>query len=262
MQHLRLIGAPRLRPESRVHIGIGILHYLVQPLGLLFSAVLLAADLLSGPDAGAAASTGLVEFLGWFSVCLLFGPRLLSLARALLLPGAARGFGGRLRLLASAVVEQVATALLAPVLAVSVTGFVLGTFAGRVVSWDPPERGDRAVGLGEAWRRLRWHTATGAGIFVALWLTQPAALPWALPFLLGLIFSVPAAMCSGSVRLGELARRMGLFLTEDELTPTAELAALAAFERAAAVRTNLVPAWHPAPAHYRMPAMQPSSAGE
>ncbi len=260
MQHLQLIGAPGLRAESRVHIGIGILHYLASPLGLLFSLLLLGTSLLPGTDATPPPAP-LMEFVAWFGVSLLFGPRLLSLGRALLLPKAARGFGGRLRLVASAVVEQVAMALLAPVLAVSVTGFVLSTFAGRVVSWDPPERGDRPVGLGEAWRRLRWHTAIGVGIGAALGLAQPAALPWAMPFLLGLVCSVPAAMCSGSVRLGELARRLGLFLTEDELTPTVELAALAAFERAAVVRTP-APAWQAAPALYPLPAMQPSSAGE
>ena len=260
MQHLRLIAAPRLRPESRVHIGIGILHYLVSPAGLLVSALLLGASLL--PGIRATPPAGLVEALAWFSAALLFGPRLLSLARALLLPGAARGFGGRGRLLASALVEQVATALLAPVLAVSVTGFVLNTLAGRVVSWDAPARGDRPVGPREAWRRLRWHTAIGMGLFAALALAQPGALPWAMPFLLGLIFAVPAAVCSGSVRLGELARRLGLFLTEDELTPTAELAALSAFERAATRPRTLAPEWHPAPLPYRTSALQASSAAE
>lgn len=260
MQHLRLIRAPGLVAESRLHIAIGILHYLVSPLSLLFSAVLLGAGFLPGPDAPPPASR-LVEAMAWFSACLLFGPRLLSLARVLLLPKAARGFGGRLRLIGSALVEQVATALLAPVIAVSVTGFVLSTFAGRVVAWDPPERGDRPVGFAEAWRRLRWHTAVGVGVAATLAVAQPAALPWAIPFLLGLIFSVPAAMASGSVRLGELARRVGLFLTEDELAPTAELAALAAFDRAvAAPRTTPAPNRHPSPCP--MAALQPSSAGE
>ncbi len=260
MQHLRLIGAPRLRPESRVHIGIGILHYLVAPAGLLVSVLLLGASLLPGRDATPPA--GLVEALAWFSVLLLFGPRLLSLGRALLLPGAARGFGGRWRLLASALVEQVATMLLAPVLAVSVTGFVLSTLAGRVVGWDAAARGDRPVGPREAWRRLRWHTVIGVGLFTMLAVGQPGALPWVLPFLLGLIVAIPAAICSGSIRLGELARRLGLFLTEDELTPTAELAALSAFERAVTTPRTRTPEWHPAPPPYRASALQASSAAE
>ena len=82
------------------------------------------------------------------------------------------------------------------------------------------------MGWREAWQRLRWHTVTGFGLLLLFAETRPDALPWLVPFLLGLIFSVPAAMCSGSVWLGELARRCGLFLTEDELMPTPELAAL------------------------------------
>ena len=229
LQHLRLIGAARLRPESRLHIGIGILHYLSSPISLLLSALLLADGFVAAP-AGVHGTVPpyLVQSLVWLTVLLLFGPRVASLLRALLLPGEARGFGGRLRLLASALVEQVATMLLSPIMMVSATGFVLSTLAGRIVVWNAPTRGDRAVGWREAWLRLRWHTGIGVGILAGLALARPSALPWALPFLLGLILAVPAALCSGSVRLGRLARRLGLFLTEDELTPTRELAALSA----------------------------------
>ena len=226
LQHLRLIGAARLRPESRLHIAIGILHYLSSPTGLLLSAMLLADSFVAAPAAAGGAVPHLGQLLIWLTVLLLFGPRIASLLRALLLPGEARGFGGRLRLLASALVEQIATTLLSPIMMVSATGFVLSTLAGRVVVWNAPARGDRAVGWREAWRRLRWHTGIGVGILAVLALARPSALPWAMPFLLGLILAVPAALCSGSVRLGGLARRLGLFLTEDELMPTRELAAL------------------------------------
>ncbi len=229
LQHLRLIGGAKLRPESRLHIGIGILHYVSSPVSLLLSLLLLANSFLIGHASGAAPSAWLVQLLVWLTVFLLFGPRLASLGRALLLPGAARGFGGRGRLLASALVEQLIAMLLSPVLMLSATGFVLSTLAGRVVVWNAPARGDRAVGWAEAWRRLRWHTLVGIGTAAALELMRPAALPWAMPLLLGLVLSVPAALCSGSVRLGRLARRLGLFLTEDELMPPPELAALSAF---------------------------------
>ncbi len=224
LQHLRLIGAARLRPESRLHIGIGILYYLSSPVSLLLSLGLLLGT--GGSASRAAAPAGLVQALLWLTLLLLFGPRLASLTRALLRPQAARGFGGRARLLASALLEQVAATLLSPIVMVSVTGFVLSTFAGRVVAWDAPARGDRPVPWREAWGRMRWHTALGVGAALALWLGRPAALPWASPILLGLVLSMPLTMLSGSVRLGLLARRLGLFLTEDELTPSAELAAL------------------------------------
>ncbi len=225
LQHLRLIGAARLRPESRLHIGIGILYYLSSPVSLLLSlGLLLGASGHARPHAASPAL--LVQLLVWLTLLLLFGPRLASLARALLRPRAARGFGGRARLIASALLEQLAATLLSPIIMLSVTGFVLSTFAGRVVAWDAPSRGDRPVPWREAWRRMRWHTVLGIGAALALWLGRPAALPWASPLLLGPVLSMPLTMLSGSVRLGALTRRLGLFLTEDELTPTAELAAL------------------------------------
>ena len=224
LQHLRLIGGARLRPESRLHIGIGILYYLSSPVSLLLSLALLLDA--SGSASRAPPPAGLVQLLVWLTLLLLFGPRLASLIRALLRPQDARGFGGRARLLASALLEQVAATLLSPIIMVSVTGFVLSTFCGRVVAWDAPARGDRPVAWREAWRRMRWHTAIGGGAALAFWLTRPSALPWASPLLVGLVLSMPLTMLSGSVRLGTLARRLGLFLTEDELSPTAELAAL------------------------------------
>lgn len=231
LQHLRLVGAPGLLPESRFHIGQGILYYLSTPLGLMLSALLLAGVASFGADGHQAApSDTLVRLMLWTVVALLFGPRIVSLIRGLIVPGVAAQFGGRLPLIASAVAEQIAATLLAPVQAVSITGFVIATFAGKIVTWDAAERGDRAIGLHEAWRLLRWHTAIGICITAGIAATQPAALPWTAPFLVGLIVSIPVAMASSSVWLGRFAGRLGLFLTEDELFPTPELAALTARE--------------------------------
>ncbi len=221
MQHLRLIGTPRWRAESRLHILIGILHYLSAPAGLSLSAFLLV-----GSSAGYRIHTHLLAVSAALTMLLLFGPKLVSIGRALARPGAARGFGGRLRLLASSLLEQAASMLTAPILTLSVTGFVVATFAGRVVAWEAPARGDREITWREAWRRFGWHTVIGVTAALAALALRPAALPFLSPFLLGLVVSVPLAVCSGSIRLGALSRRLGLFLTEDELMPTAELAAL------------------------------------
>ena len=130
-----------------------------------------------------------------------------------------------------------------------------------MVAWDAPPRGDRAVGFAEAWRRLRWHTAIGIGLVLALGLARPAALAWAWPFLLGLVLAVPAAVCSGSVRLGEWARRLGLFLTEDELAPSAELAALTAFEHPDQESQSTV-SWRWRAPRRRLPALLHEPAGD
>ncbi len=126
----------------------------------------------------------------------------------------------------SVLAEQLLGMLYAPVVAVSVTGFVIDTFRGRAVGWSTQARGDRPVGWTEAARRFRVHTAIGLLVTLGLGLLRPGLLPWTLPFLCGLLLSIPLACCSGSVRLGALARRLGLFLTVDELTPLPEQVAL------------------------------------
>ena len=224
LQHLRLLGAPGLRLASRVHIGTGILYYLASPVGLLVSLVLLATG-LGGVHASHPAWA--VRDCLWLTLFLLFAPKLASLARALLLPEAAwRGFGGRGRLVGSVLADQLLGMLYAPVVAVSVTGFVIDTLRGRAVGWSTQARGDRPVGWAEAARRFRVHTAIGVAVTLGLGLLHPALLPWTLPFLCGLLLSIPLAFCSGSIRLGTLTRRLGLFLTVDELQPLPEQIAL------------------------------------
>ncbi len=225
LQHLRLVGAPAFRLASRVHLGMGILYYLASPVGLLVSAILLAAG-LAGGTAGPHPAWAMRSCL-WLTLLLLFAPKLASLGRALLLPDAAwHGFGGRSRLVLSVLAEQVLGMLYAPIVAVSVTSFVIDTFRGRTMGWSTQARGDRAVGWTEAGRRFRVHTAIGLVATLALGLMRPGLLPWTLPFLCGLVLSIPLAFCSGSIRLGALARRFGLFLTVDELAPLPEQVAL------------------------------------
>ena len=218
LQHLRLLSAPGYRPESRLHILIGILHYLSAPASLLLAVLLLAGESPHTHAPGVAAAAL------WLTLVLLFGPRLANLVRALVLPGAAARFGGRIAVTLSAVAEQLATTLVAPILMLSVTGFVATTLAGRVVRWDAPPRGDRAVDWREAVRRFRWHTLIGAGSLAAAALLRPTVIVWLLPLAAGPLLSIPLAVCSGSARLGALARGLHLFQTEDELHPPAELA--------------------------------------
>ncbi len=207
LQHLRLLGKPGFRLASRVHIGTGILYYLASPVGLLVSLVLLATGL-----GGAHASHPAWAVRGclWLTLFLLFAPKLASLARALLLPEAAwRGFGGRGRLVGSVLADQLLGMLFAPIVALSVTGFVIDTLCGRAVGWSTQARG-----------------AIGVAVTLGLGPLHPALLPWTLPFLCGLLLSIPLAFCSGSIRLGTLTRRLGLFLTVDELHPLPEQVAL------------------------------------
>ncbi len=67
-----------------------------------------------------------------------------------------RAFGGGARLAVGLLLEQLFSMLLAPPMMVFHTTFVLTTLAGKPVTWNAQDRGDRGVTFGEALTRHRW----------------------------------------------------------------------------------------------------------
>ncbi|MCQ8241738.1 glucans biosynthesis glucosyltransferase MdoH [Rhizosaccharibacter radicis] len=230
LQHLRLVRLPGLTLASRVHIGMGILYYLAQPAGLLLSVALLLRSAIAPvaiPSAPTADLSGLpiAAILFWLTLFLVFGPRAAQLGVLMVRGNNARRFGGRCRLLLGSTVEQLLGTLLTPVMMVSASVFVFTTLSGRIVPWNSPPRGDRAIGWREAWMRFRTHTALGVLLTVPAAAWHPDLLGWTLLLTAGLLLSVPLAVVSGSVTLGRLAHRAGIFVCEDELMPHPDLVA-------------------------------------
>ncbi len=234
LQHSRVLPLRGFRPVGRFHLAYGIAHYLAAPAALLF--VLLASldavtgggvagALLAGGPAtptawmglsAGAASTGLVVL----GAVLLYAGKLTSLGVALADGAESRRYGGRLALLGSAVLEQLASCVISALLIVSYTQFVVDLVRGRTVRWDTQARDDRGVGWAEAWRRMRVPAVIGA-----VWLGAMPAMPaelwaWTLPLLLGLLAAWPMTVLGSRTALGTKARRLGLLLTPEEAAPT------------------------------------------
>jgi membrane glycosyltransferase len=166
--------------------------------------------------------TGLVVAAG----ALLFVPKLLALGIVAMRGGAAR-FGGVLRLLASAVLEAVFAALLAPIRMMFHVRFVIGALAGRSQGWPQQERGDVATPWAVALRQHGFDTAVaGLWALAVLWL-DPTYFPWLAPVLVALVLGVPVSVLSSRARAGDRLRRSGLFLTPEETAPPEEIAAVA-----------------------------------
>ncbi len=104
--------------------------------------------------------------------------------------------------------------------------FVLASLSGRKVSWGPQQRQASATGWREA---LRYH-ALGAMLAFAwaalLYALDPGFLWWLLPVLGSLILALPVSVYTSRVQTGQAARRLGLFATPEERTPTAEISLL------------------------------------
>ncbi len=178
------------------------------------------------------------------SATLILLPRVLNLTRALSTREIRREFGGAWRLLVGAALEQVLWLLLGPMLLVVTAGFVVRIFSGAAVGWASQARSERHVGMLDAVRRHAVHMALGAAFAVAAvrgggWLAF-----WMAPTAIGLLFSPVLTAVSSRRDLGQLSRRLGLFLTVDDVRPAVEICELQAGQdaraRAAGERVTVI----------------------
>lgn len=221
MQYLRL---PRhsldgLHPVSRWQLRLAVMMFLSSPAWVL---LMLIGVFRLGLDAGASVylpGPGLALFT--LIMAMVFAPKLATVVDTLLRSDAVRAFGGPTRLLLGSVLEAGFSTLLAPIMAIAHTRFLLGLLFGRAIVWSPQRRALHGIGLAEAGRRLWLQTCVGAGGLV--WMTGYAA-PGAVvisPFFAGALLAVPIAVLTASGRLGALLSRTGLWCTPDEVVPAA-----------------------------------------
>jgi membrane glycosyltransferase len=229
LQHAQLITARNLRPLSRIHLTMGVMSYLASPLWLLFL-------LITGIEAYIKSQERPVYFFGenlfpvWpisytfemttvliVTLTMLFLPKILALVLLLFQPRRLRQYGGTLKVSLSVFLETLFSTLLAPVLMLFQTKFVLAILSRRTIGWPAQQRSDHATGLQEA------ASAHGEQMLVALvagalsYGYVPAFFWWFTPVLFGLLLVVPLSMVSSRITPGRKARRLGLFLTPEEV---------------------------------------------
>jgi membrane glycosyltransferase len=126
----------------------------------------------------------------------------------------------------SVLTEVLFSMLLAPILMMFYTRFVISALTGLTVKWGKQKRGEEGPSWSELWGLLGVQTLIAIGVWLALAWTAPGLIPWLVPVLAGLILAVPFARVTASRRLGEAARAHGWFLIPEETNPPAELSAL------------------------------------
>jgi membrane glycosyltransferase len=231
LQHLKVLGACGLAPVSRLHLGRGILSYLVAPLWLILmvASVLLAlkpewgvgdaqiADLqLLGP----AHSHPLI--LGVFALSMIFllAPKLIAFFAMMASPGQRKWFGGGRMALASMALEILFSAMAAPVLLLNQVWTLVAILFGRDSGWGAQRREEDQFTLDEAADRHFGDTAVGAALAISALAVSMQVFLWMLPVILGMALSIPIAALSARRDLGEAARRAGLLLTPEEIDPS------------------------------------------
>lgn len=253
LQHARLVVAPGFHGVSRLHFLLGILSYLASPLWLAFL-------VLSTTIAWRFKATGLTplpvdsfaDTVAWrfgteavllfgLTVGLLFLPKILALLDLRSRPAEVAAFGGWSRLAAGIILETLLFTLMAPVLMLFHTKFVVLTLCRRSVGWKTQRRGrDGQSDWRESASTHAGQMLLGLGWLGLAWWINPTLALWMSPILAGFILAAPVSYFTGRVAPGLALKQAKLLLTPEESGPTPELIRL---EQTLASRTDVTEKW-------------------
>ena len=219
MQHMRLLSAEGLHPCSRLHLAMGVMGYLASPLWLAFLVLsVVAAAMSPGSQTAAANQAGLVLFAA--SMAMLLLPKaygLLAAARS----GSISEHGGWWASIGSVLLETVVSVLIAPIMMLDHTRFVLTTLAGRKVSWNAQDRDDGEVPLADGLAQRQVYAWIGLAVGAATLSISPGLFLWLSPIVLGLVVSPALTAILGSSRIGMALKDRNLLLIPEEMEPPA-----------------------------------------
>jgi membrane glycosyltransferase len=215
LQNARLITEPGLHPVHRAMLATGAMAYLSAPLWLAYivlGVVLwITGDALAMPPA---LGIGTLALWAGTGVMLLL-PRVLGVA-VVLMRGQAADFGGPLRLIGSALLEALLSALQAPLRMLAHSLFVFGAITGWKLEWKSPPRSADRVLWRDAARRFAPATVLALVATLALAGRSSDALMWLLPVALPLLLSVPLAVVTSREVWGRRLRTAGVLLVPEE----------------------------------------------
>ena len=162
------------------------------------------------------------------TMVMLFGIKTIIVTAVLLDRKRVAGFGGRASFLASIALETVFFALLAPILMVFHTKFVVMTVLGQGVKWVTQRRN---IGEGIDWREpiLTFGGVTlvfGFGWGIITLLVAPTFFWWLFPVLLGITLSIPFAIVTTLKMKEAPGATSGLFRVPDLVNEPPVLAKL------------------------------------
>jgi membrane glycosyltransferase len=234
LMNFKLFAARGMHPVHRAVFATGVMAYLSAPLWFLFlvlSTALLAYNTLKVPEYFVEPRQLFPIWPQWHpeqalalfgaTATLLFLPKFLSVL--LIWIRGARGYGGRLRVAASMLIELLFSMLLAPVRMLFHTRFVTAAYFGLEMSWKSPPREDSETAWSEAFRKHGMHSLLGFVWGAIVYWLNPSYLPWLMPIAGALMLSVPISVLSSRVALGRGLRRAKLFLIPEEAEPPREL---------------------------------------
>ena len=232
MQYGRLIGLPGLKLLSRVQLVLAMLMFIGSLAWMSF--IFAAGIALPHLGTGIAPLPGLT--LMATILTMIFAPKFATIIDVLVRKDLARAFGGRLRMALSSIIDILFSMLLAPIMAVAHSIFIIGLFFGRRMGWPAQRRSAHTVGWGEAAVRLWPQTLFGAAGLTWFYNLSPELILPSLPVLVGPLIAVLFAVATSVEPWGRRTLTAGLWRTPEETAPSADLRELGL--PALAVRTG------------------------
>jgi membrane glycosyltransferase len=216
-QHLKVLRTKGISFFSKIHFLIGIMGYLSSLLWLLQitgSALFLLPQFSF--HLGIFEEESMVQ-LFFFTLVVLFLPKVLGLLHTLSQGIKRRKLGGTISILCGCILEILFSALMAPVQMLMTVKNIGEVIMGQDSGWKAQTRECLSCSRKEAWSNHGMHFFVGAVITVLLIFFESGLFWWGLPILLGLVFSVPLARLTSSVRVGEFFLTCHLFSIPEEI---------------------------------------------
>ncbi|HEX5210713.1 MAG TPA: glucans biosynthesis glucosyltransferase MdoH [Pseudolabrys sp.] len=213
MQYWQLLTLPGLRPVSRFQLAFAIWMYLGSPAWMAMTAIGTVLLVLSDTPAAhyvpvkAGAGTALFAIM----MLMTFAPKIATVIDVLLEGATRRAFGGFVPFILNLVVEALFMLLLAPIVALSHTIFMVRLFLlRRGTTWNSQARESHAVPWRLAFAKLWPQTLAGCTILGVVALKSPDDFGFALMGTSGLILAAPFAVATASPLMGGLFARLGI----------------------------------------------------
>ena len=232
LQHIRILPTKGLKLATRQHFATGIMAYLASPFWMAQLLVGIALVLQSAYIRPEYFTDEFRLFPAWprfdaeralylfgTTMAVLLAPKLFGLLIALGRARTRRACGGAIRLIVSAALEVLVSALIAPIMMVIQTGSVMQIVFGRDTGWNPQRRDDGSIPFKSIMRRHRSHVVLGIVTLTAGLVISPSLVAWMSPTIAGLILAVPISFISGQLWLGLALKRAGLLMTPEEAEP-------------------------------------------
>ena len=232
LQHSRVLGARGFVWATRQHFTTGIMSYLASPFWLMQLVVGIMIVLQVNYARPEYFTEEFTLFPIWprfdaeralnlfiLTMGVLLAPKLFGLLLTLFDGKLRRAGGGGIRLVLSAIVEVLFSAVFAPIMMLIQSGSVFQILLGRDTGWNPQRRDDGSIPFRDIVRRHRTHTALGVITGIAAFMIATSLFAWMSPTIIGLVLAIPLSWASGQLAIGLWLKRRGLLLTPEEGAP-------------------------------------------